>query len=155
MRITSVYSAKSASINKQLKQYEILTQTYDHRLASIQTVIIINTTFAAALVVALCTELHLFRNLFSNKTDENELMAIIILSGIATLQSLCATASIIHMAIVCNKLRKKLYSMERKLQIFTMHEKNQILFSIIVTIFCCSSISILFLICFIRTIILI
>lgn len=158
-----VITSKLKNANKKLKNYEILTNTYDQRLASIQTIIIISTTFASAIIVALCTKFNLLNLLNFSLIKINgkipntkqELIGICILSGIAMFQNLCCTISIIDMALGCEKMRKELYLMEVELFLNEMHAKNHIIVSLILTVFCTFSITVVFLLIFIKSIMLI
>lgn len=139
---------KVANINedKELKNYSILNETYDKRMASIQTVIIINTTFSAAILVVLGAQLQLFAPLSESK-ELSQCIAGAVLSFIAFIEGVCGEISICHLAHGCEMLRKVLHNKEIELNLFQLHENNDIRVSIVVTIFCVSITTLLFFAC--------
>lgn len=129
-----------------LTNYSMLNGTYDKRLASIQTVIIINTTFSAAIIVVLGVQLNLFAPLSETKALSQNIAATI-LSFVAFVEGLCSDISICHLAYGCGIIRKELYCMERELNLYPLHKKNNIGLSIAVTIFCVSLTVLVFFVC--------
>ncbi len=136
--------------DKKLSNYQILNETYDKRLSSIQTVIIINTTFSSAIMVVLGVQLSIFNSL--NNSSKSYTLAAMLLSFLAFIESLFCVISIWHLAKGCEDLRKTLYSFEEELGLFPMHKINKIKVSIILTIICCLITTIAFFICFLFTI---
>lgn len=131
------------------EQYSVLTSTYDQRMTSIQNVIIINTTFASAVIVVLSVELNIFNILFGpNCAMDSKAMAACTLALIAFIQSLFCLISIIFQTKSCNVLRKQLLHFEETMNLYKMHEKNNLKIPIILTIISNIITSSIFLLCF-------
>lgn len=131
------------------EQYSILTSTYDQRMSSIQNVIIINTTFASAVIVVLSVELNIFGILFGpNQTIDSKAMAACALSFIAFAQTLFCLISIIFQTKSCTDLRKQLLYFEKRLNLYQMHKRNNLKIPILLTIISNIITSNIFLLCF-------
>lgn len=130
-----IKNVKAISKKYCFEQYSVLTSTYDQRMTSIQNVIIINTTFASAVIVVLSVELNIFNILFgTNYTIDSKAMAACALSFIAFVQSLFCLISIIFQTKSCTDLRKQLLHFEETMNLYKMHEKNNLKIPICLTI---------------------
>jgi len=143
-------SAISTERDVKLKDYEILTNTYDHRLTSIQTIVIIVTTFASAVLVVLCSQFNIFDILFGAKPSVSHLKSVLTLSSVGAIQGLCSIISIHSMMRKATQLREVLYQLEQELHLVEIHKKNDVQTAELATIFCFCLMVIAFAFCIFR-----
>lgn len=109
-----------------LEEYQIINGTYDQQMAAVQTVITICTTISSAILAVICSEKDFF--------NENDFYPMIILFFTTIVLNLCCLISIIFQMRSCEKLRVKLYKIEKELNLYEMHKRNNFKPSFVLTI---------------------
>lgn len=122
------------------QQYELISNRYDKRLASIQTVIAFYTVFITTLLLILCDglkfyELLYFHNVIDNYQDyAGRIVVCFVISFLGVSDNIFTILSVISQRKSCFELREKLLAYEVKKGIYKIHESEEIVTPIKFTI---------------------
>lgn len=111
-----------------MRQYEILTNTYNARLSALQNVLTIQSVFTSAAILVIFSELNgidVLTNI-SNKHILDNASAVLIISIISFIISLFSFISFIFQRNNCNSIRKELLKYEDILNIDRINEKSEL-----------------------------
>lgn len=130
----------------QKQQYEIISNRYDKRLSSIQTVIAFYTVFITTLLLILCdglkiSELLYFHDVILNfHSYKGKIIISFIISILGIVDTVFTILSVISQRKSCEKLKNTLLTYEKDNNLDTIHNKDNIKIPILFTIisFCFS-----------------
>lgn len=137
------------------KQYELIANRYDKRLASIQTVIAFYTVFITTLILILCDGLNIYELLYFHNVVNHfhdysgRIVVCFIVSILGVIDTFFTICSVISQRKSCFELKSKLLEYEIQKEMETIHDTDEIVIPIEFTLFCFSISLVLFIVVFI------